>query len=1275
MYRRRHHCRMCGQVFCNQCSSYYIEGEAIGLVGPARTCRLCYNQLDSRLFDLAAPPPRHKKRSVDMSDLVLDQFGASEVMKIRHSTTEKENEIENMILQSRASSHLEAIVSLLVNSAAAIEEKQTWINIIVGLVREVVASVDPNVRNGDDLDIRTYVKVKTIPGGTLEENVFVDGIVFRKNVCHKKMATEKFRPRILLLGGGIEFQREDQRLASLDTLIEQEDKYTELLVDKLMSLKPDLILVCKSVARKAQEILSQHNVVVMQNVKPQVLDRIARLTSAIMLPATDHSTFIHQYGEDCLGTCEKYYLRQVNDSLDPEEPKKQQLKKLTQIISGVTYAYIEGCPAELGCTLVLRGADRKTLTSVKRIIKFCIMMAYHLRLEVSYYMDRFACLPQSQEESADIVDVESDTNSIVPPTDGEVENDRLTILQSRSGRYLLSTSLDVDISVPFTSEIRGIRMPYRSPVEKVSPEDHQTLLVSSLLMVEHGAQRTRADVKGIRFYTKQDVSLGPFLIDTCFQVNQRTATHRVMLDNTLSFIHRTGRIDISVTKNSGDFSTDELSSRNPFTVPIKMQSYCKVCKNYMPDVLMSDETWKMSFGKFLEIMFYNRTSKCHVNNCMHSLRDDHVLYFMCEGYAARFEFTPIHPYSLHIRNVSDFPIQFHNKEIANFLYEMSQISAKLYDSFRASLSGLEKNVREVLASRPEVLSMALADINLTTQEVQQATTETSSSLQLLLTAVAGEIEHIEKLENYDNSVLLEKKKPSLDDKQIILLKYPMAFQKELVRKANLWNSKIDVVHRFIESVKSIAVQGNAVTGQTPPQSNTPDLPDDEDLMMMRQTIMMSESPMDYGAEDLDEYRDTKVTEADDTMADKPPTKGTRGAGGDDKRRNNRVSQVIARLMGKDSAPVSKYTVPLMHLSGGRLNLPPGRNGEVIAVYEEELASVIAYSLASHDYYNQLQVFLHEDTADSIDYPKNEVLSSPADFADTQGDEKVVYTPSVSEDRKRSTDYPTPTAAEDAKQNLIDPAFAEKGPGDALITPAAADALTETSAPIMSDNTLGFMTYTNDTFHDTLGYQEDALKRHAHHSKDSSADGSIPAVVVDAVAEEATSRPPSPTGEDEFNNRQNQLLSLKKSHIKLRFNDVDDKNNIVCKFIFHAFWASQFQALRKEYLNDPNDEGYLRSLSMTLKWNAKGGKSGASFSRTTDNRFVIKCITRTELQMFMDIAPAYFEYMAKAFYHGLPTVLIKILGVYQIGYHNRITGKKVMEQIVVMENLFFEVKSK
>ncbi|KAJ1398777.1 hypothetical protein B484DRAFT_300550, partial [Ochromonadaceae sp. CCMP2298] len=45
MYRRRHHCRMCGQIFCNSCSSFYIEGKLFSTPGLVRACRLCYEQL------------------------------------------------------------------------------------------------------------------------------------------------------------------------------------------------------------------------------------------------------------------------------------------------------------------------------------------------------------------------------------------------------------------------------------------------------------------------------------------------------------------------------------------------------------------------------------------------------------------------------------------------------------------------------------------------------------------------------------------------------------------------------------------------------------------------------------------------------------------------------------------------------------------------------------------------------------------------------------------------------------------------------------------------------------------------------------------------------------------------------------------------------------------------------------------------------------------------------------------------------------------------------
>ena len=133
----------------------------------------------------------------------------------------------------------------------------------------------------------------------------------------------------------------------------------------------------------------------------------------------------------------------------------------------------------------------------------------------------------------------------------------------------------------------------------------------------------------------------------------------------------------------------------------------------------------------------------------------------------------------------------------------------------------------------------------------------------------------------------------------------------------------------------------------------------------------------------------------------------------------------------------------------------------------------------------------------------------------------------------------------------------------------------------------------------------------------------------------------------------QMLVRAKSHIKHTFRDFDHKGQPICKFVCTSYWATQFHAVRQAFLataqqhqqqtskepernSTPADieNGYIRSLSAAYSWAVSGGKSGASFSRTDDGRFIVKCISRTELQMFLDCAPAYFEYLSKAFFHGL-----------------------------------------
>ena len=56
MFRRRHHCRLCGQVFCHKCSSYLIDGRLVLLTGMVRVCTTCHQAHKAHSLARKNPP-------------------------------------------------------------------------------------------------------------------------------------------------------------------------------------------------------------------------------------------------------------------------------------------------------------------------------------------------------------------------------------------------------------------------------------------------------------------------------------------------------------------------------------------------------------------------------------------------------------------------------------------------------------------------------------------------------------------------------------------------------------------------------------------------------------------------------------------------------------------------------------------------------------------------------------------------------------------------------------------------------------------------------------------------------------------------------------------------------------------------------------------------------------------------------------------------------------------------------------------------------------------
>ena len=102
----------------------------------------------------------------------------------------------------------------------------------------------------------------------------------------------------------------------------------------------------------------------------------------------------------------------------------------------------------------------------------------------------------------------------------------------------------------------------------------------------------------------------------------------------------------------------------------------------------------------------------------------------------------------------------------------------------------------------------------------------------------------------------------------------------------------------------------------------------------------------------------------------------------------------------------------------------------------------------------------------------------------------------------------------------------------------------------------------------------------------------------------------------------------------------------CDYTVKVFYPRKFEVLRKFYCG--SHLNFIESMMSSESWaDVTGGKTMSPFQKTFDKKYVMKEVKRTELKMFLEFAPQYFDYLCKAFFHDYPCTLAKIVGVYKI----------------------------
>ncbi|KAK2878190.1 hypothetical protein FQN49_001071 [Arthroderma sp. PD_2] len=256
---------------------------------------------------------------------------------------------------------------------------QNWETALLPILLKATDDVEPDVQRGDDMDIRHYVKLKKIPGGRPSDTAYVSGLVFTKNLALKSMPRNISHPRILIVTFPLEYARQQQHFMSLEPVIRQEREFLENLVNRIAALSPNLLLVTKHVSGLALQLLEKANIATVYNVKESVIEAVSRCTQTRIITSMDRLAASPSH----TGHCTSFDLK-------------------TYVYGGrkKTYMYISGCPKELGCTIVLRGANNDVLMKIKRITEFMVYVVYNLKLETCLMRDEFAKIPSSPSKMA-----------------------------------------------------------------------------------------------------------------------------------------------------------------------------------------------------------------------------------------------------------------------------------------------------------------------------------------------------------------------------------------------------------------------------------------------------------------------------------------------------------------------------------------------------------------------------------------------------------------------------------------------------------------------------------------------------------------------------------------------------------------------------------------------------------------------------------------------------------------------------------------------------------
>ncbi|XP_007045106.2 PREDICTED: putative 1-phosphatidylinositol-3-phosphate 5-kinase FAB1C [Theobroma cacao] len=1264
------------------------------------------------------PPPEDENDEAESSFFTYDDedddigdsgamFSSSSSLSSMFPAREKQNEGNKEPLRAVIRGHFRALVSQLLQGEGIKVGKEDnagdWLDIVTAIAWQAANFVKPDTSRGGSMDPGDYVKVKCMASGTPSESTLVKGVVCTKNIKHKRMTSQYKNPRLLLLGGALEFLKVPNQLASFNTLLQQENDHLKMIIAKIEALRPNVLLVEKSVSSYAQEYLLAKEISLVLNVKRPLLERIARCTGALICPSIDNLSAKQ------LGHCELFRLEKVTEE---HEMANQFNKKPSK-----TLMFFEGCPRRLGCTVLLRGRSREELKKVKHVVQYAVFAAYHLSLETSFLADEGATLPKMKVKRSIAVPEKTQTDnaiSVVPSSsspssfnlivNASAQDDAsLSHNSGHGGLESLSEPYDQSHFFPSSGgsflDACNDDLAHDEGLDMCSLEQFKDLKMSTTLpcdirdfprselqetMTEE--ERHLGEIHEMAKFEKIDedeASSEYFSATDTHQSILVSFSSRCVLKGTVCERSRLLRIKFygSFDKPLGRYLRDDLFDQ---------ASCCRscnepaeghvICYTHQQGNLTINvrrlSSLKLPGERDGKIWMWHRCLRCaHIDGvppATHRVVMSDAAWGLSFGKFLELSFSN-HATANRVatcgHSLQRDCLRFYGfgNMVAFFRYSPIDILSVHLPPSMLEFSGdaQQEWIRKDAAELMVKMEMLYADISDVLDHIEQKSNSAScqsSNASELPNHIMELRDQLRKERNDYNGLLqpvvMETSPLGLAAVDILELN---RLRRSLLIASHVWD-------RQLHSLDSLLKKGSAVKADMDhikdgkPEAHEPNA--------CRSSDSQEPPKNDIGLE-----QNSSLTTLESVVPEESNLALCHQKREEDVRPDESIPSPASTLSEKiDSAwtGTDLLTLKVQPPEASQGDGPQAGSIRPTSKIDNLTLRKIASPMRLHSFDSVLRF---QERIQKGLYPSSLHFLTLRSFH-ASGEYRSMVRDPVS-NVMSTYSYTLPLEAQ--KLNLL------LSSTPTLITSASHMAEgARLLLPQRGHSDIVIAVYDSDPA-SIIAYALSS-KEYEEWVADKSYENGGGWSVSDRSKEDSVASNFSPWqsfgsldldyihyrsfGSEDASSSVGALFAdTKRSpHLTVSFGDDSSAAGGKVKFSVTCYFAKQFDSLRRKCC--PSELDFLCSLSRCQKWSAQGGKSNVYFAKSLDERFIIKQVQKTELESFDEFAPEYFKYLTDSLSSGSPTCLAKILGIYQVSVKHLKGGKETKMDFMVMENLFF-----